>query len=92
MHVCINLVNNWPYTPSERSRSAQSITAKKEDRKIQIRELWQEKDQQIQDLQQLLQVSDGHIRQKDAVIVSKQQEVQHLTQEIQQIGQEHKQV
>lgn len=79
----------WPYTHSERSRSAQSTTAKKEDREIQLR---QEKDQQIQDLQQLLQVSDGHIQQKDAVIASKQREIQRLTQEIQQLGQEHKQV
>ena len=73
----------------QRSRPAQSTTA---DGEGKIRELQQEKEdlqssQQIHDLQHQLQVCDGQIQEKDAIIAASEKEIQHLRQENQ--GKDH---
>ena len=60
----------------ERSRET---TADKTDRDRKLREL-QQQHKQIQDLQQQLQLSDGQVREKDAVIATKEQKIQQLEQ------------
>ena len=79
----------------ERSRLAQRAA---EDKERQIRklqqekeELWQEKqkhDKQVQDLQYQLQVHGSQIREKDAVIAARQQEIERLKEEHKQAVQE----
>ena len=61
----------------ERSRAA---TANKEDRERQLREL-QRQQKQIKDLQQELQVRNGQVKEKDAVIATKVQQLEQVTQE-----------
>ena len=63
---------------NESNREAQSVA---ENGEGQTKELPSE---QIQDLQQQLQVSDDHVREKDVVLAAKQQEIEQLMQEHQQ--------
>jgi len=64
----------------ERIRSVQSATAHREKQIMELRQQQKECIEQIKDLQHQLKVSDDQIREKDAVIATRQQEMQHLQQ------------
>ena len=63
---------------NESNRQAQSVTDNGES---QIREL---EHVQIQDLRHQLQVSDGHVQEKNTAITARQEEIEQLTQEHEQ--------
>ena len=75
----------------ERSRPAESAPADREDRERQMKELQEQKqelhrekakrDEQLQCLQQQLQVCGDQVREKDAVIAAREQELQEATRE-----------
>ena len=63
----------------QQAQERRAATAVKEDKERQLREL-QQQQKQIQDLQQQLQVSDDQVREKDAVIATREQKIQQLQQ------------
>ena len=64
----------------ERSRRAQSATADTERQILKLQQQQEECNQQLQDLQHQLNISDSQIREKDALIAARQQEMQQLQQ------------
>ena len=72
---------------ADRERQLRKVQKEKEELQQEREELWREKEEcnrQIQHLQQQLKVSDGQVRDKDAILVAKEEEIQELVKECEQ--------